>query len=128
MVSRMIRTDERIGFAPLINTGAKKLLDAVTRFNENFSEEFKGSSESSSSNIDAIDGVTIGKLLNQCIKIIKKVQKRTEHMKDPAFLETENVWINKMEEIGSELDIGFLIQSRMNLEKHKESLKNWLLS
>ncbi len=127
-LSRIIKTDERIGIAPLINTGAKKLLDIVTRYNQNFSEESSGNSGSSSFNFDAVDGATIGKLLNQCIKVIKKVRKKTEHLKDSSFLDTESVLLNKVEEIGSEIDIGFLMQSRMAFDEYKQSFKSWLMS
>lgn len=127
-LSRIVRTDERVSPAALINAGTKRLLDVATKFNENFSEDSNKGSGDSTNTLEAIDGVAIGKLLNQCFKIIKKVRKRTEYMKDSSFLDTESEWMNKVEEIGSELDIGFVMQSRMTVEEYKESLKKWLMS
>ncbi len=124
-VTRIIKTDDRIGFIPIINAGANKLLEVMTNLNKSSSDDI---AEKSFAQVENLDGVAIGQLVNETIRVVKKLQKGTEFMKDPDFLSTESDIINKVEEIGNEIDIGFLIKSRMAIEEYKESLKGWLMS
>ncbi len=124
-ITHIIKTDGRIGFIPIVNAGAKKLLEVVSDLNKSSSDDI---TEKSFAQVENLDGVAIGQLVNETVKVVKKFQKGTEFMKDPDFLSTESDIINKVEEIGNEIDIGFLIKSRMAIEEYKESLKSWLMS